>query len=133
MPRVFRRPVFWLGASVVWFCVLWMLSSSSHPDLGLLPPIANFDKVEHFGYFSGGAFSFSAYLYMRNPGNPRWRMIIPVVLLVIALIGRLDEYHQGFVPGRSGNDNFDWLADVLGATAGAFFFKAIHRRLKWDS
>ena len=44
-----------------------------------------------------------------------------MVTLVGSVIGRLDEYHQTFTPGRSGNDYGDWLADTLGAAAGAFF------------
>jgi len=132
MPRAPRHPLFWLCASVIWFCVLWYLSSGTHAGF-TLPPIEHFDKFQHFGYFFGGAVIFSAYLFRRNPANPRWRIIIPVVILVMAAVGWLDETHQSFVPGRSGNDHFDWLADILGATAGALVFKAIHRRLKWDS
>ncbi|MEO5713525.1 MAG: VanZ family protein [Luteolibacter sp.] len=132
MLRVPRRPVFWLCASIVWFCVLFYLSSETHPG-AIFPPIPNIDKFEHFGYFFGGAGLFSAYLFWRNPPGARWRIIIPVVILTMAAVGRLDEYHQGFVPGRSGNDNSDWLADILGAAAGTLVFKMIHRRLKWDS
>lgn len=127
-----RRPVFWLTALLVWFGVLWILSSDTHPNFPT-PPIDDFDKVEHFGYFFGGAGLLSAYLFSLRTSTAQWRVIIPCTIILIGLIGRLDEYHQGFVPGRSGNDNFDWLADCIGATAGAFVFKAIHRRLKWDS
>lgn len=56
--------------------------------------------------------------------------LITAAVVVIALIGALDEYHQSFTPGRSGNDPFDWLADLLGAIAGAFTFKHIHHLLK---
>jgi len=44
-----------------------------------------------------------------------------MVALVCSVIGRLDEYHQTFTPGRSGNDTGDWLADTLGGAAGAVF------------
>ena len=128
MPRVTRCPNFWLAALIIWFGVLWILSSSAHPDIPM-PPIEDFDKVEHFGYFCGGAGLFSAYLFRKKPDFPQWRLIIPTVITGMALVGWLDECHQGFVPGRSGNDPFDWMADVLGAGAGAFFFKIIHRRL----
>ena len=72
----------------------------------------------------------SAYLYRRAPDRPHWRVLIPVAVLVIGLIGGLDEWHQSFTPGRSGNDLSDLLADVLGAAAGAFTFKRFHHRLK---
>jgi len=129
MPRVPRNPLFWLCASIVWFCVLFYLSSETHPG-AFFPPIPNVDKFEHFGYFFGGAVIFSGYLFWRNPVSPRWKIIIPVVILVMAAVGRLDEFHQGFVPGRSGNDNFDWLADISRAVAGVLAFKAAHRRLQ---
>ena len=38
-----------------------------------------------------------------------------------AIIGALDEYHQTFTPGRSGNDPWDLLADTVGAAAGSAF------------
>ena len=43
-----------------------------------------------------------------------------VVIVVGFVIGRLDEYHQSFTPGRTGNDNGDWLADILGSIGGAW-------------
>lgn len=128
MRRASRHPGFWLVAVIVWFGVLWILSSDSHPG-AFFPPIAHFDKVEHFGYFFGGAGLLSAYLFRKNPLSPRWRLIIPSVIVVMAVVACSDEYHQSFTPGRSGNDPFDWLADILGATAGAFVFKITHRRL----
>jgi VanZ family protein len=84
----------------------------------------------HFGYFFGGAILLSAHLFFKNPGSPSWRVIIPAVIVFIALVGALDEFHQSFIPGRSGNDLPDWLADVMGGTIGALTFKAIHRRLQ---
>ena len=129
MPQAPKQPKFWLLSLLLWFGVLWILSSSTHPGVPL-PPIPYFDKIEHFGYFFGGAGLFSAFLFFRRPLDPPGRMIIPTVIVVIGIVGILDEIHQGFVPGRSGNDPFDWLADVTGATAGVFTFKAIHRRLQ---
>ena len=78
----------------------------------------------------GGSGLLCAYLFRRNPERPNWKAIIGGVIIAIALTGCLDEYHQSFTPGRSGNDPYDWLADVLGATAGALTFKRIHHRLK---
>jgi VanZ family protein len=72
----------------------------------------------------------SAWLFRLRPDPPDWKAILSTTILAIALIGGLDEYHQTFTPGRSGNDPYDWLADVLGAAAGAFAFKRFHHRLK---
>lgn len=124
-----RHPRFWLAAFLLWFAVLWMLSSINL-NTPYQPPVGNFDKVEHFGYFFGGAGLFSAWLFRRNPEHPDWKKIILTAIGVIALVGLIDEFHQTFTPGRSGNDPFDWLADVCGATAGAFIFRLLHRWLK---
>ena len=129
MARLPRNPKFWLAAFLLWFGVLWVLSSGTHPDMPA-PPIADFDKVEHFGYFFGGAGLFSAWLFRRNPEKPNWRTIITLTIIAVALTGLLDEIHQGYVPGRSGNDPADWTADFLGAIAGALVFKRFHHRLK---
>ena len=129
MRRVTQHPNFWLAALLVWFGVLWILSSGLHPGIPT-PPIAFFDKIEHSGYFFGGAGLFSAYLFRKNPDSPRWGILIPSVIALMALVGGLDEFHQSFVPGRSGNDPFDWLADFLGAATGALGFKVAHRRLQ---
>ncbi len=132
MPRVSRRPLFWLTTVLVWFGVLWVLSSGVHPEVAM-PPIYGFDKVAHFGYFFGGAGLFAAFLFRMDPVSPRWRRIVALTVVMMGLVGWIDEYHQGFVPGRTGNDPFDWLADVIGGFCGALVFKAFHGRLKWDS
>jgi VanZ family protein len=44
--------------------------------------------------------------------------VIPAVILV-AVFGGLDEALQTLTPGRSGGDLDDWVADALGAAAGA--------------
>ncbi len=129
MARLLRNPKFWLAGFLLWFAVLWTLSSFPGQER-LAPPIDHFDKVAHFGYFFGGGGLLSAWLFRLRPDRPDWKRIVAVVILATALIGGLDEYHQTFTPSRSGNDPYDWLADVLGAAAGAFAFKRLHHRLK---
>ncbi len=127
--RLPRDPRFWLACFLGWMATLWLLSATSGvgPDT---PPFPHFDKVAHFGYFYGGSGLLCAFLYRLNPTSPNWRVLIGGVILAIAVTGGLDEYHQSFTPGRTGNDVFDWLADVLGGTAGALTFKRIHHLLK---
>ncbi len=126
---VFRNARFWFACFIAWFVLLFILSSTSGSPVKP-PPIRHFDKIAHFGYFFGGAGLMSAWLYFRNPGNASWPRIILTVTGLFALIGALDEWRQTFTPGRSGNDPFDWLADILGALAGAFVFKAVHRWIR---
>ncbi len=123
-----RRPAPWFGAFAVWFGALWWLSSLSRPIPESVPFEVS-DKVLHFGYFFGGAGLLSAALFLSlsKATTPR-RIALAVVIL--ALVGIIDEYHQSWVPGRSGNDPFDFLADVLGAFAGAAVFQLFRRFLR---
>lgn len=132
MPRLPGQPRFWRIAFLVWFAVLWVLSSFSFNTTESVP-INHFDKVQHFGYFLGGAGLLSAWLYRRNPGQPDWKRIFLTSVIVLSLVGALDEFHQSFTPGRSGNDPYDWLADLVGSVTGFLIFRTIHSRLKWDS
>ena len=99
---------------------LWFLSAS-HPMPKNGPEIPHLDKVAHFGYFlMGGALLATSTLVMFPTLRcRRWSLFI-VLVLIVSTIGRLDEYHQGFTPGRSGNDDGDWVADTLGGAAGVF-------------
>jgi VanZ family protein len=129
MPWLPRSSKFWLAGFGLWFVSLSILSSFALPG-DLNAPIDHFDKIAHFGFFFGGSGLLSAYLYRRNPDQPNWLKLILTAILVISLIGVLDEFHQSFTPNRFGNDPWDLLADVLGATAGALTFKKIHFLLK---
>jgi VanZ family protein len=128
MLRAPRQPLFWLCASITWFITLWLLSSRGSAPPG--PEIPFSDKIAHFGFFFGGGGLLSAYLFCRNPTSPNWKLIILITVAILGLIGILDEFHQTFTPGRSGNDPFDWIADIFGATAGAFTFKRLHHLLR---
>lgn len=128
MPRFPRTPPFWIVSFLLWSGLLWILSSRTG-DMQDLPTFPFFDKVAHFVYFFAGGLLLSAIAYTRRPDSPRWAFIIVSNVLIIALIGALDEFHQSFVPGRSGNDPFDWLADVFGGFCGSLAFKRFHRLL----
>jgi VanZ family protein len=105
---------FWLFCG--WAIRLWVLSSGK-PSLNQANEIPHIDKVLHFIYFSVGGALLAA------SGGLKWqrlsrRWLFVLVALACSLIGRLDEYHQGFVPGRIGNDTGDWLADTMGGLFG---------------
>jgi len=102
-----------------WLVTLCFLSASS-PPIENRQEIPHLDKVLHFGYFFLGGAIFAAHCGLRWPETSRRRLLL-LVVLVCSVIGRLDEYHQGFVPGRSGNDTGDWLADTVGGFSGALF------------
>ena len=110
-----RHPAPWLAAFAVWFGTLWWLSSGQR-DLPLGEDIQFIDKVYHFGYYFGGAIILGAAL-QRPPGAVAKPLLL--TMASIAMIGATDEFHQSFVPGRSGNDPADWSADVSGGICGA--------------
>jgi VanZ family protein len=124
--RALASPPLWLLSFVIWAFTLYLLSSLPNvaPDGG--PEIPHLDKVMHFGYFMGGSFLFTTYLLLKHgPGaHATVRVVIPILLF--AFIGALDEFHQTFTPGRSGNDPFDWLADLFGAATGIFLAHRLH-------
>lgn len=111
-----QRWLWWLGV-VVWGVVLFTLSARSTLPPG--PEIPYQDKVMHFLYFSGGGFCFVLALFNRQmPMKPRLPWWLAGTLFGM-VVGALDEYHQTFTPGRSGNDLGDWVADLTGAGTGA--------------
>ncbi len=126
MFRLLTRPALWLTAIVLWVVTIYFLSSTSKtmPEGGF--EIPHIDKILHFGYFFGGGIILTTYLLLLKGSDAPIpvRVIIPV--LFFAVIGALDEYHQTFTPGRSGNDPFDWLADLLGAATGTFLAHRLH-------
>lgn len=129
MFRAPRHPAVWFSAWLGSFGLLWFLSSlEGSPQKP--PPFPHFDKFAHFGYFLAGGFLLAGGWFMRSPERPAWTRLILATILIMAAIGFIDEWHQCFTPGRSGGDPWDWLADLLGGTAGAFLLKAIHRRLE---
>ena len=128
MARLPRHPKAWLAGFLLWFVVLWILSSMEGPGK-IGQPIDHLDKVGHFTYFFAGGGLLCAYFFRLRPEHPDWKSVIPTVIVVVALLGWLDEWHQTFTPGRSGNDPFDWLADTLGAAFGALTLKGYHGKL----
>lgn len=126
MEHLLRAPKFWFGSFILWAATLYTLSSFSKTLPDGTPEIPHLDKVLHFGFFLGGGFILGTWVLLRKnfPAKPLMRIAFPLVIL--AIVGALDEYHQTFTPGRSGNDPFDWLADVSGAATGLFIANLVH-------
>ena len=112
--------LFYLATWVVWFCVLWFLSSRP-PDFNQDIDVPHLDKVLHFGYFACGAIVSASALYHFKKKSLGAVKIIFACLILGAFVGALDEYHQSWIAGRHGNDPADWLADCLGSLAGAYY------------
>lgn len=123
-------------AWLLWFAVLCILSSMSHPGPHI--DVVGIDKVEHTLYFCAGGLCLGMALALGwlKPGAPHeatdfslFRLGM-IVLPLGAVVGWVDEWHQSFTPGRSGLDIYDWIADISGTAISLFLIKPVLRRLQ---
>jgi VanZ family protein len=123
------KPRGWLwiwGPVIVQMAVIFAFSSIS--DLPPLPGGIS-DKSGHsIGYALLGAFLLRALAGGRLAGVT-WRRAVAAVLLA-ALYGVSDEFHQSFVPGRS-PDVHDVAADGLGALGAAAVGALVAAARRW--
>lgn len=127
MPRRKLALIFW-SALLCWAAaVVWMSSLSPRqlPDTALLFG----DKFSHFVVYSLGGWLAASSLRVAHPSAPVARQIV-LAVVIVAVFGAIDESVQTFTPGRTGGDVFDWIADLVGAVAGASLCLATHVRLE---
>lgn len=111
-----RRParqllVSWLPP-VLWAALIFILSAQpSLPKTG--PSIPHLDKLAHLVMY--GVLGYFTTRALRRAHNLPLPTAIPLAILIAALYGASDEWHQSFVPPRTPS-LADWLADVTGAT-----------------
>lgn len=103
---------------VVLFAALIFIGSSVPGD-SINPRLTIHDKVIH-----ATEYAVFAFLLARALGRRWWWLAI----LVGALYGVSDEFHQTFTPRRSGNDLGDMTADLVGSAIGATFWMLFLRR-----
>jgi VanZ family protein len=78
------------------------------------------DKVAHTVYFTSGSAALCWALTLRGG----WRfgsnklLVFGCCVVMAAVVGVFDEWHQSFTPGREGNDLGDWIADLVGGVLG---------------
>jgi VanZ family protein len=95
--------------------IIFALSAQPHPLAFLPPEWLVQDKLLHtLEYAALGALLVPGF---RLAGMSPWGALLAAIA-VASLYGATDEVHQSFVPGRSA-DVLDWVADTLGASAGA--------------
>lgn len=110
-----------LGVLVA-YCTFIVIQSHLPSPIDL-PEVSHSDKLLHLG-----AYAVMAALCYRTcragwpqAGRPTlfWASVV-----FTALFGLTDEIHQAFVPYRSA-DPLDFLADTVGAVAGAFLYQRL--------
>ena len=119
-------PILWISLGIWAAGILWLssLPPEELPDAAFL----FWDKLNHFVAFAiGGGLAAAAMRLSR----PRAGVAVALVggVALIAAFGVLDEAFQTLTPGRTGADVDDWIADVLGAIAGALLSVPVLRRL----
>lgn len=127
MPRALLSAALWLALLAWAGGILWL--SSLGP--GELPSAAvlTWDKSNHFMAFALGGWLAASALRTSCPAlRPAPALLLAVA--AVAVFGVLDESRQLFTPGRNGADLHDWIADFLGATAGAILAAFTHARLE---
>lgn len=81
------------------------------------------DKILHFIVYG---FLCAFILIGMHSGRARKKSkkLLYIAIVIASLYGVSDEFHQSFVEGRS-SDVADWLADTIGAFAGAYLFQFV--------
>jgi VanZ family protein len=114
------RTGLWTGLWLLWMV---LLSVASHVPGDLTPQTFDgADKVFHIAvYFVLGVLGVGAVARLRADW-PR-PLVGSGALVVGALFGALDEYHQSFVVGRQMSMQ-DWLTDLLGLALAVILARA---------
>ena len=103
--------------------ILWLFPNTSIETLGIVHLItrklAHFTEYAILGFFAARAFRTSPRPSVAN----RWFLISLAVVVVYAL---LDEYHQTFVPSRTGTI-YDSLIDIAGGLTALLLIRR-HRK-----
>ena len=118
MTRSLRSLAVSWGPALLWAALIFGLSASSHPPgSGLFDRIPAGDKLGHLVLYSvlGAALAWARRSHFAGAAAPVW--IHLALVLLGALYGLSDEWHQSFVPDREVSA-LDWLADLCGVTLG---------------
>jgi VanZ family protein len=112
--RRWLLPVLWAGV---------MVTGTSLPSSAVPGQLSAYDKLLHFTIYAIFAFLLSRQI--SETASRWWAALLAIGIAV--LFGVVDEWHQGFIPGRS-MELADWQADSLGALVGAVAGVATRRR-----
>lgn len=112
------------GPAATWAAVLFLLSEL-HGGSNLVW-FALHDKLVHLALY--GVMGITLAWGQRRSPLPGGRARHVLALLAGFAYGAADEWHQSFVPGRTPALD-DFLADVVGVTAGYVVLFLIHRWL----
>lgn len=119
-----RRWLVWIPVGLYYIAIT--LASGLYGDdvAGMMTyPFDNFDKVVHFCEYSIFGMVIARALALDQYFSKFKRYWYVFGFALIGLAAGVDEVHQYFVPGRE-MTLLDWLADMSGASLGAFGYMA---------
>lgn len=123
MPRRLLATALWLALLLWAGGILWLssLSPAQLPSAAFL----TWDKLNHFVAFAVGGWLAASALRTSRPDG-RTLVTVATAIIFVAAFGAFDETIQLLTPGRTGADFYDWIADFLGAVAGAILSLLTH-------
>lgn len=108
--------------------LLWLFPNITEASIGLahllVRKAAHITEYAVLGWLAARAFSGSSQEFLRR----RWFL---ASLMLIVLHALLDEYHQSFVPSRTGS-LYDSGIDIAGGLIGLIAFAYLSRRVTGD-
>lgn len=113
-----RRLAYWLPP-LLYAAFIFHVSSQSDPFPTIAPLF--WDKAVHASEYA--LLALLTCRALRSEGL-RWRVAIPVAIVLVSAYGGSDEWHQMFVPMRS-SDRMDWLADTAGSVLGCLAYRVL--------
>jgi len=128
LARNTRRVASW-RAVIAWLVMIFALSSIPNEFAASAPSRIPFDKVAHFGEYSVLAVLLVGAASRTSRSNGRLALVSIAAVVLASAYGASDEFHQRYVHGRD-PDVKDWIADTIGAAAGAGVAVAVLRRGK---
>jgi VanZ family protein len=111
-----------LLAAISWAGLIYLLSDQ--PGMDVIPLFPGQDKVFHAIVF--GVLGFLVLGAMHTGANGYSPTQVWTAVVLTAIYGMLDEFHQRFVPGRTA-DTWDVVADTSGAMLGIYVLYALTR------
>lgn len=91
-----------------------------------IPAMGVNDKLEHTLAYFGLSFLLYLTLLFQRKSVMLKKYALLFTLLIVALYGALDEFHQLLIPGRS-CELLDFLADMLGGVLGIVLLRILIR------
>ncbi len=120
-----RRWFPWLVPAALYAGLIFWLSHQPNPFPWAPQELWSFDKLAHAAEYAVFSGLLTWGLWHSTRLGPRRAALVAV--LVAAVYGVSDEFHQSFVPNRAA-DPRDWAADAAGALVGGLVAAVALRR-----